>query len=65
MRTTLDLPEKLLEEGLRVTRAKNKTALIVQAIESVIRRNQLMKLIQQQGKIPLNLSTDRTRKRSK
>ena len=38
MRTTLDLPENLLNEAMRVTHAETKTAVIVLALEELIRK---------------------------
>lgn len=39
MRTTLDLPENLLNEAMRVTHSETKTAVIVLALEELIRKS--------------------------
>ena len=39
MRTTLDLPEHLIKEAMDLTHAKTKTALIIQAVEDLIRKS--------------------------
>ena len=38
MRTTLDLPENLLIEAMRITHTETKTAVIVLALEELIRK---------------------------
>lgn len=65
MRTTLDLPGDLLEEALKITKEKSKTSLIVNSIKSTIRRHKLIKLIQKQGSISLDVDLNRIRKRKK
>jgi len=65
VRTTLDLPEDLLEEALKITKEKSKTSLIVNSIKSTIRRHKLIKLIKKQGSVTLDLNLDRIRKRRK
>ncbi|PHS26537.1 MAG: hypothetical protein COA83_02340 [Methylophaga sp.] len=37
MRTTLDLPEKLLNEAMKVTHTGTKTAVIVKALEELVK----------------------------
>ena len=49
MRTTLDLPEELLNEAMRLSNIKTKTRVIVTALEDLIRKNQISKLKQFQG----------------
>lgn len=65
MRTTLDLPEELLEEALKITREKNKTSLIVNSVKSTIRRHKLLELIKKQGMIDLDVDLNTLRKRKK
>jgi hypothetical protein len=63
MRTTLDLPESLIKEGLKVTHAKTKTALITRALKELIRKNKIVELKKYKGKIDLNIDIDQLRKR--
>ncbi len=63
MRTTLDLPNELLEEALKITKEKNRTSLIVNSVKSTIRRYKLAELIKKQGTIPLDIDLDKLRKR--
>jgi hypothetical protein len=63
MRTTLDLPAPLLEEALRVSRQKTKTAVIITALEDLIRRNRLRRLKKFKGKIDLGIDLNKLRDR--
>jgi hypothetical protein len=65
MRTTLDLPAPLLEEALRVSRKKTKTAVIITALEDLIRKNRTLGLKKYKGKIDLNVDLDKLRDRRK
>jgi hypothetical protein len=44
MRTTLDLPEKLIFQAIRVTHCKTKTRVITMALQGLIRREKLKEL---------------------
>ncbi|MBP6058818.1 MAG: type II toxin-antitoxin system VapB family antitoxin [Nitrosomonas sp.] len=63
MRTTLDLPENLLNEAMRVTHAETKTAVIVLALEELIRKSKISDLKKFKGKIELDISLDEIRVR--
>ena len=63
MRTTLDLPEQLIDEAMKVSRIKTKTALLVKALEEFIRQNKIAKIKQYKGKVDLALDLDTLRKR--
>ena len=63
MRTTLDLPEQLLSEAMRVTQAETKTAVIVLALEELVRKAKIAKLKQFKGKIELDIDLDNIRAR--
>ena len=63
MRTTLDLPESLIKEALRVTHSKTKTAVITQALKELIRKNKIAKLKKYKGKIDLKIDLDQLRDR--
>jgi len=39
MRTTLDLPENLLNEAMKVTHVSTKTGVIVKALEELVKEN--------------------------
>ena len=61
MRTTLDLPERLLSEAIRVTHTK--TAVIVLALEELIRKSKISDLKKFKGKIELGIDLDEIRAR--
>ena len=63
MRTTLDLPENLLNEAMRVTHTETKTAVIVLALEELIRKARIAELKQFKGKIELDIDLDILRAR--
>jgi hypothetical protein len=39
MRTTLNMSKSFLDEAMQLTRVKTKTALIILALEELVRRN--------------------------
>jgi len=41
MRTTLDLPKPLIEKAIKVSHHKTKTAVIIEALEDLIRKNKI------------------------
>lgn len=51
IRTTLDLPEKLLDEAMKAARVKTKTQVIIIALEGLIRKSKISDLKQYKGKI--------------
>jgi Arc/MetJ family transcription regulator len=63
MRTTLDLPEKLVSTAMRITREKTKTGLITHALEHLIRRNRIQRLKRFRGKVDLGINLDYLRER--
>ena len=44
MRTTLDLPENLLVEAMKVTQTKTKTGVIVLALKELLRKSEISTL---------------------
>lgn len=63
MRTTLDIPESLLSEAMKVTKARTKTEVIKFALENIIRKNKLRQLKSYRGKLELDIDLDFLRKR--
>ena len=55
MRTTLDLPEDLLNEAMKVAQVNTKTKVIITALEELIRKIKISELKQYKGKIDLDL----------
>ncbi len=53
MRTTLQLPEELLQKAARLAKARTKTETIIVALKDFIRRKQMMRLMDAAGTLPL------------
>jgi hypothetical protein len=64
MRTTLDLPNALVEEAMKLSHQRTKTAVLVTALEDFVRKNRIQGLKKFRGKINLNIDLDKLRKRS-
>ena len=64
MRTTLDLPEQLLSEAMKLTRTGTKTGVIVLALKELIRKSTIADLKEFKGKIDLPINLDEIRDRS-
>lgn len=63
MRTTLDLPEKLLSEAMRITHIETKTAVIIKALEELVRKSTISDIKRYKGKIDLDMDLDTLRSR--
>lgn len=63
MRTTLDLPEALVEEAMRLTNISVKTDLIKVALQNLIQREKVRGISAYFGKIPLDIDVEAMRKR--
>ena len=63
MRTTLDLPEDLVNEAKELLGYKSKTDTIVYALEELIRRNKREKLVAMFGKVKIDIDPDASRRR--
>jgi Arc/MetJ family transcription regulator len=63
MRTTLDLPEDLLEEARRGLGFKSKTDTIVLALRELVRRQRLEDLKGLLGRVELDIDIPRSRRR--
>ena len=63
MRTTLELPDTLVNEALMLTKIQTKTELIKFALENVIQREKIKELADYFGKITLDINLDQMRKR--
>ena len=64
MRTTIDLPQPLIEEALKVSHQKTKTAVIIVALEDLVRKNRLRGPKKCRGRVKLDVDLDKLRKRS-
>ncbi len=58
MRTTLDLPENLLRQAVRLSRERTKTATIVRALQEYIRSKKLEKVARSAGMVAMDPAYD-------
>ena len=63
MRTTLILPDSLVNEAMRLSHCKTKTDLIKNALANLITKENIKQLKSYYGKIKLDIDLDRLRKR--
>ena len=63
MRTSLDLPQDLVDQALKVTGIKTKSQLIKTALELLIERDKRLKLLSFKGSIDLDIDLDDLRQR--
>jgi hypothetical protein len=63
MRTTLDLPEELIDEAREVLGFKSKTDTVVYALKEVIRRGYVQGVKDLFGKVHIELDMDKVRGR--
>ena len=63
MRTTLDLPEELLQEAMNSTHIQTKTRVIITALEELIRKTKISEIKKYKGKIDLDIDSDSIRGR--
>ncbi len=63
MRTTLDLPESLLNEAMKVTHTDTKTAVIVKGLKELVRKSKIADIKKYKGKINLDMDLDEIRDR--
>jgi Arc/MetJ family transcription regulator len=63
MRTTLEIPEELIEEAMKLTGAKTKSQLITDALKEKIEKIKRQRLLTFKGKIDLDIDLDVLRDR--
>jgi Arc/MetJ family transcription regulator len=63
MRTTLDLPEDLLDSARRALGFKSKTDTIVVALRELVRRHRIEELKGLLGRVELDVDVERSRRR--
>ena len=63
MRTTLDLPEDLLNEAMKTMKIKTKTKVIITALEELIRKNKISELKKFKGSVDLDIDINSLRSR--
>ena len=63
MKTTIDLPDDLINEAMRITGAKTKIDTIKAALTHIIKIESTKKLLKFKGKVDLRIDLDSLRKR--
>lgn len=63
MRTTLDLPDVLIQNAMKVSHQKTKTAVIITALQDLVRKSRLQELRQFKGQVNLDMNLNVLRKR--
>ena len=63
MRTTLDLPEDLIDAAMKATQINTKTKVIITALEDLIRKSKISGLKEFKGKVDLDIDIDAARGR--
>lgn len=63
MRTTLDLPEELVESARRALGFKSKTDTVIVALREIVRRHRLEALKDLLGRVELDVDVARSRRR--
>ena len=63
MRTTLDIPEKTLEEARRAANLRTKRETVIAGLEELIRRSKREELRGLPGKVRLDVDVTRSRER--
>jgi Arc/MetJ family transcription regulator len=63
MRTTLDLPEALLEEAQRLLGSKTKTDTIILSLRELVRRRRIDELKSLLGSVELDVDIPKSRRR--
>lgn len=64
MRTTIDIPEDLINEAMEITKSPTKTELIKTALYNIIQKNNIRSLKSYKGKIDLDIDLDVLRARN-
>jgi len=64
MRTTMDLPESLIDEAMRYSHHRTKTAVLIDALQDYVRKNRIQGLKEFRGKVDLDIDLDKLRDRS-
>jgi Arc/MetJ family transcription regulator len=63
MRTTLDLPEEVVEEARKLLGFKSKTDTVIVSLRELIRRRRIEELKSLSGKIDLKIDLPKSRRR--
>jgi hypothetical protein len=60
---TIDIPEELLNEAMKVSHSPTKKQLIIAALENLIRKTKISELKKYKGNVKLDIDMDTLRNR--
>ena len=63
MRTTLDIPDELMEEARRLLGFKSKTDAVILSLRELVRRRRVEELMDLLGAVELDVDVPRSRRR--
>jgi Arc/MetJ family transcription regulator len=63
MRTTLDVPDGLIEEAQRLLRFKSKTDTVILSLRELVRRKRIEELKELLGSVQLDIDIPASRRR--
>ena len=63
MRTTLDIPERLIQDAMKASRIPTKTKVIITALEDLIRKSKISEIKKFKGKIDMDIDMNAVRGR--
>lgn len=63
MRTTIDIPGPLVSEAMKLSHQKTKTAVIISALEDLVRKTRISGLKKYKGRVDLDIDLNTIRKR--
>jgi Arc/MetJ family transcription regulator len=63
MRTTLDIPEDLIEEARRLLGFKSKTDTVIVSLRELVRRKRVEELKERMGTVSLAIDLPKSRRR--
>ena len=63
MRTTIDIPEELINEAMKVTNIRTKTEVIKEGLLNLIQREKVREIKKFRGSVDLDIDMNRLRKR--
>ncbi len=64
MRTTLNLPDKLVRDAMKASHQRTKTAVIITALQELVRKSRLQGIRDFKGRVDLDIDLDALRKRA-
>jgi Arc/MetJ family transcription regulator len=64
MKTTLDLPDELMEEAMQAVNLKTTSEVVILALHELIKRNKVASIRDYKGKVSLDMDLDRLRNRN-